>query len=627
MTSPLQQCADVISRLTVAVSDLQQVTECFNLPPLERREWYELLQQKLQPQLSDHAFLIVAVVGGTNIGKSVIFNHIAGGRLSATSPLASGTKHPTAILPAKFEQTHNLTTLFPGFEIAPWGDADQALQEDERHLLFWRESDSLPQNLVVLDTPDVDSVAEVNWERADNIRRSADVLIAVLTQQKYNDAAVKRFFRKAAQEGKLVIVVFNQVLLPEDEEYWPLWMQTFHDETGVTPHFLYIAPNDRRAAEENRLPFYERPWPLTENFSPGDQSPRRLLQDLSELRFAEIKIQTLQGALQHLCDLEEGIPGWLREIGRRGTDYGDALELMSSQKLVEVEQWPTLPNPVMIRKIREWWSQRREGWSAKVHGFYNTLGMAIAYPVKYIRDQQGPQESPLEHYKKREWEAILKALERTLERLTWMRDLGNELLTPRLNELLAGNRRAELINRIRQQHEEVDLETDLSTLIRTQLERFQEESPQTYQLFRRIDTVAAAARPAVSVALFMTGAGPVGDVFFPAVADSAMQGIFHLAGDAVGGTVATAVGDKALSEGAATSAGYLEARFRQLHAQFTKQRAEWLAGQLEKHLFGDLPEQLAASAEISKRPEYQRVEQLLDELRPLAYDGSQFIES
>ncbi|MBT5017731.1 MAG: GTPase domain-containing protein [Planctomicrobium sp.] len=624
MSSRFQQCADLIQRLTEAIHTLQQVVKKFDLQAVEELEWYELLQQKLRPQLGNDSFLVVAVVGGTNIGKSVTFNHIAGGRLSATSPMASGTKHPTALLPEGFEECNSLKELFPGFDILPWSDVDQALQEDERHLLFWRESESLPSNLVVLDTPDVDSVAEVNWERADNIRRCADVLIAVLTQQKYNDAAVKQFFRKAAQEGKLVIVVFNQVLLPEDEEYWPLWMKTFQEETGVNPHLLYVAPNDRQAAESNSLPFYDRPWPLAEvdgkfETRTGEQIARNLLRDLTELRFAEIKIQTLQGALQHLCDVKHGIPNWLGDISRRGTAYGEALNLMSSQRLVEVDQWPMLPNAFMIRKIREWWSKQREGWSAKVHGFYNTLGNVVTYPVKMLAETKGPQETPVEQYKKREWEAILKALDRTLERLVWLRDLGNPLLTPRLTELLSGNSRSELIEKIRLEHQQADLDKDLSNLIETQLERFQEESPQSYKLFRRIDTVAAAARPAVSVALFMTGAGPVGDVLFPAVADTAVQGALHLAGDTVGGTVVTAVGDKVLTEGASSGAGYLEARFRQLHALFTKQRAEWLATELEKHLFGDLPGELAACSEIAKTPEYERVEQLVTELRPLAF--------
>ena len=84
----------------------------------------------------------------------------------------------------------------------------------------------------------------------------------MLTQQKYNDAAVKEFFRKAADEDKAVLVVFNQCLLPDDEAYWAVWLETFCTETGVNPESIYLIPTDRAAAEELHLPFYERSWPL-----------------------------------------------------------------------------------------------------------------------------------------------------------------------------------------------------------------------------------------------------------------------------------------------------------------------------------------------------------------------------
>jgi hypothetical protein len=105
-----------------------------------------------------------------------------------------------------------LKTVFPDFELQEWTDASLALEEDETHRLFWRTAKELPSSLLILDTPDIDSDARVNWVRADAVRRSADVLIAVLTQQKYNDAAVKEFFRKAGDEDKAVLIVFNQCL-------------------------------------------------------------------------------------------------------------------------------------------------------------------------------------------------------------------------------------------------------------------------------------------------------------------------------------------------------------------------------------------------------------------------------
>lgn len=599
MPSRFDHCANVVRRLADAALRLEAAVESFGLAPLGDREWFELLSRKLIPQLGDESFLIVAVVGGTNIGKSVIFNHITGTRISATSPLASGTKHPVALLHPELLKRANLAQLFPGFELRRWEHAEQPLEDASQHRLFWtttgpdERQHKAPTNLIILDTPDVDSVAQINWERADRIRQCSDVLIAVLTQQKYNDAAVKEFFRKAAREGKLVILVINQCLLPEDEAYWPLWIGTFCEETGIGPHSVYLAPNDRQAAEANALPFLERSWPISENGMASGlstetgavaetQPGRDLRVELSELKFGEIKVRTLAGALHQLLDGETGVPGWFREIDRRAEEFRHALEILSSHRLVEIDRWPTLPNAVMITQIRHWWQGQREGWTASIHNFYNRVGEIVVAPVNVFRSRSGPPRSPLDTYRQREWEAVLEVLERTLERLEWIKGTENSLLAPRLEKILNGVSRGELIRRVRKAHAEVDFERDLQQLIAAQLAHFQEESPQSYKLFRRVDSLAAATRPAVSVVLFMAGAGPVGEAVMPVVADTAMQGVFHVAGNAVGGTVVTAVGDKALTEGASTGMGYLEARFRQLHVRFAQQRVEWMTKQLEE---------------------------------------------
>ena len=615
MSQQFETCASLVERLSRAVADLDRVSRPLELPPLARREWYELLTRKLLPQLGNQSFLIVAVVGGTNIGKSIVFNHLAGAKISSSSPLASGTKHPIALVPQDRMSNDDLQEMFPGFKLRPWEEPDQPLQADPEHILYYLERTETPENLVILDTPDVDSVAEVNWERADQIRQSADVLVAVLTQQKYNDAAVKEFFRKAAREDKCVLVVFNQVLLPEDEEYWPKWLETFCSETGTRPYSVYLAPNDRRAAEALKLPFYERQWPPELNVDADLMKQRSLMQDLSELRFQEIKIQALSGALRQLVDPGEGIPAWLKETTTRTSEYREALELMSSSRLVEIDRWPTLPNAAFITQIRAWWRDQREGWTAGVHGFYSRLGDVVAYPVRAYREARGTTpQSPFDLYREREWSTILEVLERTIERLTWLKDFGNPLLGPRLENILSGRSRAALIEAFRKDHSEVDFEGDVRKLVDQHLQNFREESPAGYRLVRRLDSVAAAARPAVGVALFVTGAGPLGEALAPIVADTAIQGVVHLAGDAVGGTVVTTVGDKVITDSASSGAGYLEAKMRNLHTAFAKQRADWMAEELDKHLLVNLPQELSEAARLASGPEFLRVKNLAMEL-------------
>src|SRR5262249_48387605 len=148
----------------------------------------------------------------------------AGEMASGVSPLAAGTRHPVCMVPAGFFDTDSLRATFPRFELRAWQSPNDPLTPTDDHLLFWREGQHVPERLLLLDTPDIDSDAEVNWQKAETIRESADVLLAVLTQQKYNDAAVKQFFRKAAEADKPAIVIFNQCDLNEDREYWPQWL-------------------------------------------------------------------------------------------------------------------------------------------------------------------------------------------------------------------------------------------------------------------------------------------------------------------------------------------------------------------------------------------------------------------
>ena len=72
--------------------------------------------------------MIVAIVGGTNIGKSVIFNHLAGETASAATPLAAGTKHPVCLVPPGCDDPQLLGRLFEHFELHAWQSADDPLR-------------------------------------------------------------------------------------------------------------------------------------------------------------------------------------------------------------------------------------------------------------------------------------------------------------------------------------------------------------------------------------------------------------------------------------------------------------------------------------------------------------------
>ncbi len=584
-----------------AATELALSVALLGLPSLEEREWYRLLREKLVPQLGADAYLIVAVVGGTNIGKSVIFNHIAASPLSASSPLASGTRNPVCVVPVGFEKSHELSSIFPEFDLRPWTSANDALTETADDRIYWRSVTGTPPNLLILDTPDIDSDVQVNWKRADGIRRVADVLIAVLTQQKYNDAAVKQYFRKAADEGKLVLVVFNQCQLPEDDAYWPLWLGTFCRETGVSPRLVYVAPNDRRAAEQGQLPFFEKPpdaWRGNGTAcEPGAAATTaNLAHDLSQLKFAEIKLTTLSGALEHLMSQDTGMPAFLREVQTRSAEFESASKWLSSESVIRVSDWPSVSNSLLVTEIRAWWRQRQHGMARRVHEFYDTVGRGMMYPFRLASDKlRGPSVSRIEQYRQNEWGAVLKVIEDLYDRLSWLSESANPLLKPFLGQMLAGKSRQQLLEQLRIDHQRVDIAAELALAVNAEMQAFKEGNPDLYNIYRQLTNFSAAIRPLTSVAFFTIGFGPAHELV--------VHGLTPIAADLATGTVAVAGGDAMLAGGASL----LETRFRRLQAAFTKRRVDWLLKRLNEQVFGAVPGDLQTAATVPQSATYRRL--------------------
>ncbi len=180
-------------------------------------EWINLLSYKLVPHLAGEGCLVAAVTGGTNTGKSTVFNLLVGEAVSPMTATAAATRRP--VLAAHPERAAQCLEgkLVPEFQPFPLEDPESAVARDTpEDALYVVESDRLPERLALLDTPDVDSIEHEHWTVADNIRAAGDVLVAVLTGEKYKDDRVVEYFRQAAASGRVVVPVMNKAN-PEDD--------------------------------------------------------------------------------------------------------------------------------------------------------------------------------------------------------------------------------------------------------------------------------------------------------------------------------------------------------------------------------------------------------------------------
>ncbi|MEE8452540.1 MAG: GTPase [Thermoguttaceae bacterium] len=596
-----------VKRLDRALAALEPTAAAVGVGPPMGQEWFELLRGKLCPQLETEPLLVVAIVGGTNIGKSVVFNHLAGQDASAVSPLAAGTKHPVCLIPPGVEDPAVLSRLFESFELRAWQSADDPLREAPENRLFWRAGPQMPPRLLLLDAPDVDSDVTVNWERARALRQAADVLVAVLTQQKYNDAAVKQFFRAAVDADKPIVVVFNQCDLEADAEYWPQWLATFCDETGARPELVYVVPYDRPAAESRQLPFYK--------VGPKGQAsldePSNLRDELGSLHFDAIKIRTFRGAMARVLDAEQGVDAYLEKVRRASEEFSAAATALSANEMARVA-WPSLPASVLVEEIRNWWDSGRANWSRGVHRFYRTLGRGVTWPVRTAwQSMAGPQVEPLVVFGQQEREAIISAVEKMVDELDRLARVGNETLRPRLMQRLGGDARAKLLEQVQAAHQELPaVDDDYRGFLRAELDAWREANPRAVRFLRSLDHVWAVARPTITVALVVSSWGLAGGLVGPAghaATDLATEAA--IAGGITGGGEAIV---STTSEGVHQAAARL---FGRLQSRYAEQRANWLAAWLESELLGDLLIELRRGAEAPQSAAFAEVEAAIEQLR------------
>lgn len=136
--------------------------------------------------------VVIALFGGTGVGKSSLFNALAGKELSSVSAERAHTKHPVVAYPM-IAKPYLGTFLTADYQ---------------RH-----EVNSL--DIILIDTPDIDSVEQVHQTRAFEIAAQADILVFVVTPRKYAYESSWQVLRKWAKRKRWFFVL-NQCDLSAD---------------------------------------------------------------------------------------------------------------------------------------------------------------------------------------------------------------------------------------------------------------------------------------------------------------------------------------------------------------------------------------------------------------------------
>jgi len=590
-----------VAETCTLVERLEPVAAELGLPDPAASDWHGVLFGKLRPQVDREAVLVAAVCGGTNTGKSLITNTLVDAEISRSLPEAARTVHPVASLPRGLAGRLDVKALFPGFEPVAWTSEADALDTSRADLLVWREDTSgrQPQRLVVLDTPDIDGTLRENWRRAELVRNAADVLVAVLTQQKYNDAAVREFFAAAAAAGKTVIVVFNMLDWPRQRDRLAGWLATFTAETGLEPMATYAVAHDFAAAEAGRVAFH----PLPELTPDGRElSPQ---ERLATSDFDALKLRAMRGAAAVVLDSRRGLPAWLDDLAARAGEWKQSLAVLEREGQVQVEL-PAAPREVVWQEIWNWLEPRRSRFDLAVSRGYRTVGGGLAWVGRKIGLVRSAEETR-DDFQTEELAALKQALGDFVQRLedACGRD---ERLEALLGPRLAAADRAAWFADLERRHAAMPLVSEgYRAFVRSELDRFAAENPGLVKFIVGGLSVGAVARPAVTLALLGAGAAAV-----PAAAGAAggLSVLVHHVGDYAIWAAAPLVGEGAIGLAAAGVRPLIERIF----AGWSAQRGEILIDTLRDVVLGDSLEELHRLAAASQRPEIGRLRKLVTEL-------------
>ena len=297
----------------------------------------------------------IVFLGGTGTGKSTLFNALCGKVLSATGVERPMTSGPIAYAyaGAPVEEAFPFSDI-PPMRIDATGEHVTPAQGQSGRLLVLDHQREEWSKLVLVDTPDLDSVEEENRRMAEDLYLLSDWVLFVTSQEKYADEVPSLFLRRILGDGKSYQIILNKADASAVKEDLLKTLRT--QDIPVSEARVRLIPH-MAAQQVERIPNHPEFQGLVNFFS----------QELSKTEVPRIHARSLdrqkeecENGLSRLIDL-------LQKERARATDWLSRLRSLSQSAASE-----------LIREQTERFTQRRGDYirteTRRLFARYDLLG-------------------------------------------------------------------------------------------------------------------------------------------------------------------------------------------------------------------------------------------------------------
>jgi len=226
--------------------------------------------------------LVIAILGGTGVGKSTLINALAKGNISPSAIIRPLTRNNVL-----YYHIENNTAAI-----------DQIIQPDDK--TFIHEIEEL-KDKIIIDTPDIDSVVTENRVRMLKVLEISDLVLCIVTSEKYKNQSLFDILKEVV-DIRHFIFLYNKI----DLELQVAAVQDFENQLkaiGIqNPLILKVSSKNYGVPE----------FTFNQQVVPNEfgQLERIIREKLTEKEIREIKKINLENSVSHfLKELKAVIPG------------------------------------------------------------------------------------------------------------------------------------------------------------------------------------------------------------------------------------------------------------------------------------------------------------------------------